>query len=147
MKHHLALITLLASFAWSGHALAMTKAEHDAQKDRIEADYKASRESCESMQENAKDICRAEAKGKQKVARAQLEAQYKPSARNEQRVKEAQADATYNVAKEKCDDMTGNNKDVCMKEAKAAHTSAKASAKVTRAASNGRSAAAGSNQQ
>lgn len=126
MKHHLALLTLLASFAWSGHALAMTKAEHDAQKDRIEADYKASRERCESMQANAKDICRAEAKGQEKTARAQLEAQYKPSARNDQKVKDAQADATYDVAKEKCDDMSGNSKDACMKEAKAAHASAKA---------------------
>ena len=129
MKHHIALLTLAASFAWSGQALALTKAEHDAQKDRIEADYKASRESCESMQANAKDICRAEAKGKEKIARAQLEAQYKPSARNDQKVKEAQADSTYDVAKEKCDDMSGNNKDVCMKEAKAAHTSAKAETK------------------
>ena len=31
----------------------------------------------------------------------------------------AKADATYNVAKEKCDDKAGNAKDVCVQEAKA----------------------------
>jgi hypothetical protein len=33
------------------------------------------------------------------------------------------------VAKERCDDSAGNVKDVCVKEAKAAHVSAKADAK------------------
>jgi len=33
------------------------------------------------------------------------------------------------VAKEKCDDLAGNAKDVCVKEAKAAHDSAKADLK------------------
>lgn len=119
MKHSIALLTLAASLSFGGHALALTKAEYDVQKERIEADYKASRERCDSMQANAKDICQAEAKGQEKIARAQLEAQYKPSARNDKKVKDAQVDARYDVAKEKCDDMSGNSKDVCMKDAKA----------------------------
>lgn len=143
MKHPIAFFTLAASFAWSGHALALTKAEYDAQKDRIEADFKSSRERCGSMQANAKDVCEAQAKGDQKIARAQLEAQYKPSARNDQKVKEAQADARYDVAKEQCDDMEGNRKDVCVKEAKAAQTAAKADARVTRASSAERPAVPG----
>lgn len=143
MKKPLALITLAVSLIWGGSALALTKAEYDAQKDRIEADFKTSRERCGSMQANAKDVCEAQAKGDQKIARAQLEAQYKPSARNDQKLKEAQADARYDVAKEQCDDMDGNRKDVCMKEAKAAQTAAKADAKVTRASSNASPAAAG----
>lgn len=143
MKHPLALITMAVSLTWGGSALALTKAEYDAQKDRIEADFKTSRERCGSMQANAKDVCEAQAKGDQKIARAQLEAQYKPSARNDQKLKEAQADARYDVAKEQCDDMDGNRKDVCMKEAKAAQTAAKADAKVTRASSAPRPAAAG----
>ena len=32
----------------------------------------------------------------------------------------AKADATYEVAKERCDDLSGNAKDVCKKDAKAA---------------------------
>ena len=41
---------------------------------------------------------------------------------------------TYEVAKEKCDDLSGNAKDVCVKEAKAAYVKAKADAKVDRVA-------------
>jgi hypothetical protein len=44
----------------------------------------------------------------------------------------AKAEADYDVAKEKCDDQSGNAKDVCKKDAKAAFTSAKADAKSTR---------------
>ncbi|MEO8755868.1 MAG: hypothetical protein ABI624_24660, partial [Casimicrobiaceae bacterium] len=46
----------------------------------------------------------------------------------------ARADATYDVAKEKCDDLAGNPKDVCVKEAKAAHVKSTADAKVDRVA-------------
>ena len=41
-------------------------------------------------------------------------------------------DTTYSVAKEMCDAKTGNDKDVCVKEAKSAHTRAKADAKMTK---------------
>ena len=87
---------------------------------------------CSSLSGNAKDVCQAEAKGKEKVAKAQLEADYKNTdkARNEARV--ARADADYDVAKEKCDDLSGNQKDVCVKQAKAAHEKAKADAKVAK---------------
>ena len=60
------------------------------------------------------------------MAQAELEAQYKPSPRNTQKVAEARADAAYEVAKEKCDDLKGNEKDVCEKDAKAARVKAKA---------------------
>lgn len=39
------------------------------------------------------------------------------------------AKADYKIAKEKCDDLAGNPKDVCPKEAKAAMAAAKADAK------------------
>ena len=48
----------------------------------------------------------------------------------DQQVKNAEAD--YLVAKEKCDDLGGNDKDVCVKEAKAARTKAIAEAKAQR---------------
>ena len=50
----------------------------------------------------------------------------------------ARADANYEVAKEKCDDLAGNAKDVCVKEAKAAFVKAKADAKVDRVAADTR---------
>ena len=50
-----------------------------------------------------------------------------PSAWYDQQVKNADAD--YLVAKEKCESLTGNEKDVCTTEAKAARTKAVADAK------------------
>jgi hypothetical protein len=46
------------------------------------------------------------------------------------------------VAKEKCDDLAGNAKDVCVKEAKAVRVSAKADAKASEKSADARSEAA-----
>ena len=46
----------------------------------------------------------------------------------------ARAEADYEVAKEKCDDLSGNTKDVCKKDAKAAHVHAVENAKLVKAA-------------
>jgi hypothetical protein len=134
------MISVLAAagIAFAGAANAagtstMSRDAYKADKDKIEAQYKADKDQCKSMSGNAKDVCTAEAKGKEKVAKAELEANYKNTdkARSDARV--AKADADYDVAKEKCDDMSGNQKDVCVKEAKATHTKAKADAKLARA--------------
>jgi hypothetical protein len=61
---------------------------------------------------------------------AELEAAYKPSPKAHYEARVAKADADFKVAKEKCNDKGGNIKDVCVKEADAAFTSAKADAKV-----------------
>ena len=82
-----------------------------------------------SFDGNAEDICLAEAEGKEEVAKAELEARYKPSRENDYQVKVAKAKADYRVAKERCDDRSGNAKDVCLKEAKAAEAAAIADAK------------------
>lgn len=112
----------------------MTKAEYNKVLKDADAQYKTAKEACASLSGNAKDICAAEATGNQKVAKAQAEAAYKhtPKAREHARV--AYAEANYNVAKEKCDDVAGNPKDVCMKEAKSALVKGKADAKVDRVA-------------
>lgn len=110
----------------------MSKEEASAEKARIEADYKAQRTSCDSLSGNAKDICVEEAKGKEKVAKAELEYRRDASAKNQDEVAEARAEAQYAVAKERCDDLGGDRKDVCMKEAKAAKAKAEADAKSTR---------------
>lgn len=68
-------------------------------------------------------------KGKEKVARAELEASYKPSDKTRHAVGIAKAEADYAVAMEKCDDKAGNDKKLCVKEAKAAEANAKANAK------------------
>ncbi len=73
-----------------------------------------------------------EAKAKEKVARAELEYAYTGKASDQTKILETKAKTTYDVAKEKCDDQTGNAKDVCVKEAKAAETKALADAKMSK---------------
>jgi hypothetical protein len=113
---------------------ATSKAEYTQALKDADAQYKRAKDACKSLSGNAKDICLAEANGNQKVAKAEAEAAYKntPKARENARI--ARADANYKVAAEKCDDLAGNPKDVCVKEAKAALVKAKADAKVDRVA-------------
>ena len=139
---------LLALMAAAGLTLAgaaqaaMGKDAHDTAYKNAAAQYKTDKEACKSLTGNAKDVCMEEAKGKEKVAKAEADAAYKntPKARENARI--AHADASYNVAKEKCDDLSGNQKDVCVKEANAAHVKAKADAKVDRVAADTRNTSA-----
>ena len=107
----------------------MDNAAVKAEKERIEAQYNVDKARCDELAGNAKDVCKAEAKAKERVAKAELEANAKgtPKARYEAQV--VRAEAEYDVAKEKCDDLAGNQKDVCEKEAKATEKKAKADAK------------------
>ena len=80
-----AMLTLgFASAGFAADNTAMSKDAYKAAKDKIEAQHKADKKACDGMKDNAKDICNAEAKGKEKVAKAELEAQYKPSPRNDE---------------------------------------------------------------
>jgi hypothetical protein len=120
----------LAFAGVAGAAGTMSRDAYNAEKDRIEAAYKQDKKACDSMSGNAKDVCVEQAKAKEKIAKADAEASYKGTedARHDARI--ARAEANYAVAKEKCDDLSGNQKDVCVKEAKAAEVKAKADAKV-----------------
>jgi len=116
----------------------ITKEAYSQRIKNAEAQYKADTDACASRSGNAKDICLADAKGRENVAKADAEAALvnTPKAREDARI--AHAEANYNVAKEKCDDLSGNAKDVCVKEASAQLTKAKADAKVDRVAADTR---------
>jgi hypothetical protein len=122
------VIALAVSLAFSAGAMAqsLSKNDYKAGQDKIAAEYKLAKAGCASLSGNPKDICVAEAKGKERVAMAELDASYKPTPKNHYQARVARAEADYAVAKERCDDMAGNAKDVCVKEAKAAETAAKA---------------------
>jgi cell pole-organizing protein PopZ len=128
LKASLVIATLLALPV--AHATTLAKADYKAAKVRISADYKAEKTACGSMAGNAKDICVEEAKGKEKVSMAELEYSYTGKPDDHTKVLNAKAEAAYDVAKEKCDDLAGNPKDVCVKEAKATETKALADAKL-----------------
>lgn len=121
--------TIALAFSAGAVAQNVNETEYKAGKDRISAEYKMAKASCAALAGNAKDVCGAEATGKDNVALADLEATYKPTEKNRYKVRVAKAEADYGVAMQKCDDLSGTPKDVCVKEAKAAQISAKADAK------------------
>jgi molybdenum-dependent DNA-binding transcriptional regulator ModE len=127
---------VLAGLAWgvfgAAQAQPMGAADVTAAQDRIGATYRVAREACNQLSSNAKDICVEEAKGQEKIGRAEL--QYNRSRKPEDmaRLATARAEAAYEVAKERCDDRAGNDKDVCMEQAKAAQVRAKSDAKVSK---------------
>ena len=129
-KFNMTAIAAAISIVFSTGVMAqsMSKDTYKADEDRIAAEYTTAKTHCDSLSGNTKDICIAEAKGKEKVAKAELEARYEPTTKNHYKAQVAKAEADYAVANEKCDDQVGNDKDVCVKEAKAVETRIKADA-------------------
>ena len=126
------LIALSASLMFSATAMAQTMSAGDYQmgKTKIKTEYSADKKACASMAGNANDICVAQAKGKANIALTELSDSFKPTRKTHYNVQVAKAESAYDVAKEQCDDLSGNLKDVCVTEAKAAKVTAKADANV-----------------
>lgn len=125
-------LVLMLGVGAAAQAATIAKSEYEARKSRISADYKVDKRACSSFSGNAKDVCIEEAKAKEKVARAELEVAYTGKASDSNKLLIAKAEAAYDVAKEKCDDLSGNAKDVCVEEAKAVKTKALADAKLSK---------------
>lgn len=111
----LTLALISASFA---SAQSVDNAAYKAAHDNAETTYKAAKKQCNTMKDNAEDICEEEAK----VARAQAErdavAQHKNTGTELQKADRKLVDAKYDLAKEKCDDLSGNAKDSCQAQAR-----------------------------
>jgi hypothetical protein len=122
-----AALAIPLGLAGVGHA-AMTKAEFEAQKERLEANYEVAKRKCDTYSGNAKDICMAEAKGRLKVSKTELEERHQDSPKARYNVRMARAEAEFDVAKQKCDNRAGAQKDACLQEAKAAYARDKADA-------------------
>jgi len=134
MQSKLLSIAAGIAFALAGAAQAADNPKVDrkamkAEKDKVEATYKADKAKCKDMKGSQKDVCEAQAKGKQNVARAELDQKYAPSPAHQRKVDEAKADQRYQVAKEKCDGQKGKQKSACEKQAKASHDRARADIK------------------
>ena len=126
------VLALAASLLFGGEVMAqsMSSTDYQAAKAKIKSEYKVEKKSCASLAGNAKEICKEVADGKENVALAELENSYKPTQKTQYKVLIAKSEANYEVAKQQCHDQAGNPKDVCIKEAKAAKTAAKADASV-----------------
>jgi hypothetical protein len=110
----------------------MTRADFARAKASAKAAYDSDKKACDSLAANAKDICVAEAKAKRTRVEENAEVGYHNTPKAREHAAHEIAEADYEVAKERCDDKAGNDKDVCIKEAKAVMTRAQADAKATK---------------
>ena len=126
MKHWFTtrkLGALAACIAAAGAVAAAPGMNRDAYRTagrQIDAVAKADHAACQRAKPgDARQLCDVQAKGREQVARARLEAQHKPGPESERRVKEAQADADFALAKTKCALGRPGAKDACLQQAKA----------------------------
>jgi hypothetical protein len=126
----IAAATLLACTLVPASAEPLAPADLRAAKEHVEDVYKADKDACKSVSGNARDICQAQAKGKEQVTLSEIE--YRQTGKQADAVKVglARADGEFEVAKERCDDLAGQPKSLCLTQAKAAHTTAEADAKL-----------------
>jgi hypothetical protein len=113
-------------------AETMTRSEYSSAKSVIKADYKVDKTACASATGNAKDICKEQAKGKEKVAIAELDFKRSGTDKDSNKVAVAKADSIFAVAKEVCDDKSGEAKALCRTEAKSTHTKSLAESKMVK---------------
>jgi osmotically-inducible protein OsmY len=133
------LATLLATAVSASFAAAPTAAlNHDPATyhnvtQKAAADYKMATAKCTSMTGNARMVCTEEAKAARAHAEADAIAQYNNTPKGRIKARTALADADFSLAKAKCGDMAGADKDACLATAASVHTAAVADAKADRA--------------
>jgi len=128
IKFSIAAASMLV-FAYASAEDVAIKATYDAALETADADYDVAKAKCDQLSGNPNDICVAAAKRERDTAKARAEAAYRPNVENVVDEMVTDADGEYKVAKQRCDARTGNEKDVCLKEAEAAHVRAVSGAK------------------
>ena len=133
--HPLTAVLLLAACAFSGSAGAepLATKERRLDHDKAQAAYRLEWDSCRKLSSNAKSTCMVEARGRFQVAKAEIDAKYKNSPVNQDRIKLARTEAAYRLALEQCGDLGGNARAVCRADAKATSVAARAEARLSRA--------------
>lgn len=134
MNRHIALLPIALAIGFLQPVQAADPAPisnevYKLAKDDLDQHYDREKKACDALSGNAKDICQEEAKGAEKVAQARLKAQHTGKQSDKDDAVKASIEARHNVAKERCDDVQGNQKDVCVKQAKADRDKAMASLK------------------
>jgi len=128
MKMELPLYALTIALGMGLAGCDRAGSTSDASQMNTETVVSNSGEPCGMLAGNAKDICEKEADGRKWVKAAEFAATNEPSAQHTYDLAIARADAEIGVAKEKCDDLSGNPEDVCRQEAERAFEVAKADA-------------------
>lgn len=127
------LLLLGAAILWAGHCRAQAvpdaKTAYQQAKDTAATNYKNAVAKCGGIAGNPHDVCVAEAKAARVQADEEAGAAYENTLAAYTRARMRIADANYERDKTRCKALTGNPKDVCMEQAKAALVSAQADAK------------------
>ena len=118
ISHWIITVTMAAGFSGAAFAENISKEAYNTAKSQAEMEFRTAKQKCDSFAGNAKDICLVEAKGALSVAKADAEANYKGTEPARLKAAKAKVEVKYQVAKERCDDLSDNKKDVCRQEAK-----------------------------
>lgn len=138
MKTSHAFLLIAAALAWAGSARAQTaldaRTAYEQVKAAAEANYKAARARCGQIAGNPHDLCMAEARAARVRIEEEAEAGYKNTLSAYTDARMRIASANYDRDKVRCAAVTGNERDVCLEQAKAVLVAARADAKADRKA-------------
>jgi hypothetical protein len=127
------LLLLGAAILWAGHCRAAAVPDaQTAYKQAVDAaatNYKSATAQCASLAGNRHDVCMAEAKAVRVQAEEQARAAYEDTLKSYTRARMRIAAANYDRDKARCGLLTGNDKDVCLEQAKSTRVAAEADAK------------------
>lgn len=139
-----AILLLGAAMLWVAHARAagplMQPAAPEARlayqqaRELAAVGYKSARAQCDAVTGNPKDVCVAEAKAARVRAEETARAKYEDTLKAYTRARLRIADADYSRDKARCAGFAGNDKDVCLAQAKVVLVAAQADAKADRKA-------------
>lgn len=121
-RYHLGAIISVIGLAFGTAAVAqgISPEEYRASRKTISAEDRRASAQCGPLGGNAADVCRAEVSGRKGIARAELEARRHPSENSRREIGMAKANADYAVAKVQCAAKSRNDREDCLKAAKAA---------------------------
>lgn len=131
-----AFLLIGAALAWAGavraQAVPDAKTAYQQARATAEANYKAARARCDLIAGNPHDLCLAEAKAARVRVEEEAEAAYKNTLSAYTQARMRIAAANYDRDKVRCAAVTGNERDVCLEQAKATLVAAQADAKADR---------------
>jgi hypothetical protein len=142
-----ALIGMLAVTAGAAAQTAVVVADdakgvYQKARENAAVQYKSARAACNELNGNLKDVCVAEANAARVRVEGDATAAYKNTLKAHTQARIDIAEAEYEVGKARCGNKAGNDKDVCIKLAKATRVAAIADAKADKKAIDARAEAA-----
>jgi hypothetical protein len=137
MKLFHALLLAGAATGWTVQVQAATseaKAAYLQARDAAAASYKNAHSLCNAITGNPKAVCVAEAKAARVRSDEEATAAYKNTLKAYTQARMRIASANFDLDKTRCAALTGNDRDVCVQQAKATLIAAQADAKADRKA-------------